>query len=194
MKRQQKFQPTPAHGGRLCRGREQAKRRPVSTHARARRATSSPSSSGENWPSFNPRPRTAGDSVEAESRQSGAQFQPTPAHGGRLHPHRRLAKIGRVSTHARARRATARPRPSGRELPVSTHARARRATNRSRTMSPGRLVSTHARARRATARWSGSAVGTGSFNPRPRTAGDSFARLISVLPHVSTHARARRAT
>ncbi len=104
-----RFQLTPARGGRHTFVRHQVMHwrfnsRPraagdglvrvppevidVSTHARARRATSMVRMSHKQYSSFNSRPRAAGD-IRFDDPSLGTRFQLTPARGGRL---------GRLST------------------------------------------------------------------------------------------------
>ncbi len=76
------FQSTPAHGGRHQSIRHQRLLPHVSIHARARRATTTITPRATTQPSFNPRPRTAGDScVGSLSRTSGC-FNPRPRTAG----------------------------------------------------------------------------------------------------------------
>ena len=138
----------PARGATIHRQRRGVARA-VSIHAPARGATSSPCaprSCGE----FDPRPRTRGD----EKPPGGAavkRFRSTPPHEGR--PARQLQVGGRqrVSIHAPARGATGAIRATRRRAGVSIHAPARGATA-----------------------WTTSRCSLGSsFDPRPRTRGDS---------------------
>ncbi len=157
----------------------------VSTHARARRATSSVArvlgaSHDAQDVGFNSRPRAAGD----------PQWQ-------RAQSTRRRERS--VSTHARARRATA---PSTSDC---THARltwtmttfqltpARGGRPRISRVRVVPTVSTHARARRATAPLRHSHRGD-SFQLTPARGGRQACERRADASGVSTHARARRAT
>ncbi len=79
------FQSTPARGGRRCCGFSDRCQLHVSIHARARGATIDSRDAAAQLVSFNPRPRAAGDLVDAVAPASAC-----------------------VSIHARARRATCR--------------------------------------------------------------------------------------
>ena len=192
--RAERFQSTPARGGR---------RSPTSLpHVPTLR--------------FNPRPRVAGDRSITSNEQPTDQFQSTPARGGRLRCARvpgsspmfqsTPARGGRLifrakcrgpqsfqSTPARGGRRFHRPAASlsepfqstparggrlagetleGLDAWVSIHARAGRATHNQQEPVPASDVSIHARAWRATFVQAASADPHSSFNPRPRVAGD----------------------
>ena len=76
---------------------------------------------------FNPRPHTAGDHKSAPCK-SQRWFQSTPAHGGRRSNRIAQQHHGRVSIHARTRRATCIRCGKLHNGTVSIHARTRRAT------------------------------------------------------------------
>ena len=144
---------------------------------------------------FNPRPRTVGDSRRNSRVFVVPKFQPTPTHGGRRVQSRILLRRGRFQptpTHGgrlgwnRRRRVTSvfQPTPThgGRRpeqvlifpvILVSTHAHARWATDAVDVSKLSDAVSTHAHARWATTSTSGISRSFSSFNPRPRTVGDS---------------------
>ena len=169
---QQKFQSTPAHGGRLCRvkGIRNTKR-------------------------FNPRPRTAGDADDIDNGLLGQGFNPRPRTAGDSHWN--TTKRKRWGFNPRPRTAgdhrahciaflfycfNPRPRTAGdpaywerfRQLSVfqSTPAHGGRRGVEIH-LTPGRGVSIHARARRATSVRLREPARSLRFNPRPRTAGDS---------------------
>ena len=100
------FQSTPAHGGRQSGAIAAVLVNGVSIHARARRATLITFIFNFPMICFNPRPRTAGDSVVDHPQAGDFRFQSTPAHGGRLAEKLYDALELIVSIHARARRAT----------------------------------------------------------------------------------------
>ena len=124
---------------------------------------------------FNPRLRTGGDPGDPEDRR--------PPHGC-FNPRLRTGGDGRA------------PREVADLVIVSIRASAREATFVS--VSPGgalQLVSIRASAREATARARGESAGTGCFNPRLRTGGDSRLPAGFRLPLVvSIRASAREAT
>ena len=187
------FQSTPACGGRR-QGQHHEQLRTVSIHARVRRATPAPPkclrrrpsfnprprAAGDMWPDasecrlsgFNPRPRAAGDRPEVAVAARPRKFQSTPACGGRPLLRRSAHAGGRVSIHARARRAT---EPSGPRFADS------------------QFQSTPARGGRPAAEVGQRRAASG-FNPRPRAAGDASTSSADRSELVSIHARARRAT
>ena len=197
------FQSTPAYGGRPSTAAPRTMISGVSIHARVRRATSTahhlrtrmrvsiharvrratigtgaithvvmfqstPAYGGRpgQGPAtaaprngFNPRPRTAGDAQACRVFHYVKQFQSTPAYGGR---HRSIVHFVAghdVSIHARVRRATTRGWRLG-DLAMfqSTPAYGGRRLRSPRRRQPK------------------------SFNPRPRTAGDSFHRPFCSGP------------
>jgi len=78
---------------------------------------------------FNPRPREAGDLQLAGLSDRGIGFNPRPREAGDRQPLRRRQTAGRVSIHARVKRATQRDRMQiVRPRLVSIHARVKRAT------------------------------------------------------------------
>ena len=161
------FNSRPREAGdlRLC--RRPCPRR-VSIHARAKRATSH-TRQHSRLVCFNSRPREAGDLTAAQALRM-FRFQFTPARSGRLAPPSNHAS-GKVSIHARAKRATLRVHLSPPRVRVSIHARAKRATYLPARSSPRQ-----------------------GFNSRPREAGDSAPPVQGSPSLVSIHARAKRAT
>ncbi len=143
----------------------------VSIHALVRRATLLSLASGSNFEvSIHALVRRATSVLR--DRLSPGQFQSTPSYGGR-HQHTRFdaAAIAFQST----------PSYGGRPIRLSKY------------LYTG-PVSIHALVRRATTAPSGLTSGPGSFNPRPRTEGDTRRRSVALGQIVSIHALVRRAT
>ena len=184
------------------------RRRPVSIHARTRRATVVASRTAvRNL--FQSTPARGGRPVEPElfqstparggrlqSRHGLLQFQSTPARGGRPRRHRPTAHDLRCFNprpHAAGDRQSASGVAS--RWHVSIHARTRRATLARHGRSELIAVSIHARTRRATPHAAREYGLTSSFNPRPHAAGDTRSAVASAdASRVSIHARTRRAT
>ncbi len=146
------FQSTPAHSGRPRASVAGGARAGFNPRPRtAGDALQAPAPDGVE--SFNPRPRTAGDLEATEAMGKLAQFQSTPAHSGRRRHGFARARVCAVSIHARAQRAT--------EARVDLLQRG--------------VVSIHARAQRATCMTASFRYLQYGFNPRPRTAGDGAA-------------------
>ena len=212
----QSFQFTPARGGRqllvgahdVVRGvsiharawRATARRggphdrRRVSIHARAWRATPARLVEPAVWARFNSRPRVAGDLADTIKPLIDAEFQFTPARGGR-----QLLPFSMIGC---TRRFNSRPRVAGDILPVRPRRAIRGFNSRPRVagdssagsfdfrlfefqFTPARggrhalqvarrllLVSIHARAWRATRQQPHRSSQVPCFNSRPRVAGD----------------------
>jgi len=106
----------------------------------------------ERLPSFNPRPRTAGDLESKHAYKARPScFNPRPRTAGDLRKHMDGTTGGYVSTHARAQRAT--------QMLFSISGISTRFNPRPRTA--GDCTQSPEASRRI------------RFNPRPRTAGDS---------------------
>ena len=127
------FQSTPTYGGRR---RRDAKNAMTAT-------------------SFNPRPRTVGDSPSFRSRLGPPLFQSTPTYGGRRAAHRAAHLPTPVSIHAHVRWATER-RSHSAESGGGFNPRPRTVGDR---------------------RDAKNAMTATSFNPRPRTVGDDLRRI-----------------
>ncbi len=121
------FQSTPAYGGRRCQSSREAAASSFNPRPRTAGDSQYPCFLG-GGACFNPRPRTAGDMKRTGQKQTPNGFQSTPAYGGR-HQQKTLA--------AEKRRFNPRPRTAGDPLTF------------------------------------GCALIQSSFNPRPRTAGDN---------------------
>ncbi len=164
------FRSTPPRGGR-----------PPSNRSAARRS------------SFDPRPRTGGDSSAPEASSRLIVFRSTPPHGGRLVASRQVytdvRKFRSTPPHG-GRRSSARSPAS---LANSFDPRPRTGGDRSmhRHDQVDANVSIHAPARGATQRGKRAARDAKSFDPRPRTGGDRIAvvdrgassRFRSTPPH-----------
>ncbi len=170
--RRQRFQSTPAHGGRH-------------THLLIVLDT----------PGFNPRPHTAGDRTTPSSAKSLASFNPRPHTAGDKWSCCCTSAHNHVSIHARTRRATCCFALCcfSHFLFQSTPAHGGRLCSSSPDNLSTLFQSTPAHGGRPAHR----AVSSGEncFNPRPHTAGDSRTSLDACKTDtVSIHARTRRAT
>ncbi len=165
----------------------------VSIHARAKRATRRAERYEKSKNCFNPRPREAGDGLAALSEFCQARFNPRPREAGDAEWAPDSRSAGSFNP---------RPREAGDGYGmeqwdygrVSIHARAKRATWANRlTSHPSWFQSTPARSGRRDIRpvERGHAEG---FNPRPREAGDDGMTNFRKGWRVSIHARAKRAT
>ena len=189
------FQSTPPHGRRLHRCVEQDAGFPVSIHASAREATTSP---------IPPAPKP-GVSIHASAREATIQADKSATKALGFNP--RLRTGGDPVGDATGVWATI----------VSIHASAREATGAVGNVDGGPHVSIHASAREATRSRHFPSLRPGCFNPRLRTGGDAptleeakaDAVFQSTPPHgrrlgplqglflfqpVSIHASAREAT
>ena len=168
MNRKIKFQFTPARSGRQQR-RHHGKSIKVSIHARAKRATCACRDADTTPPSFNSRPREAGD-----------------VHVGHFAP------VHVVSIHARAKRATRRSGGIRILRTVSIHARAKRATREPCAVDDVHAVSIHARAKRATRSLSGVRCSP-TFQFTPARSGRPPVRILAAGGHLCFNSRPREA-
>jgi len=188
----------------------------VSIHARAKRATKSFGHRRSPDPSFNPRPREAGDlfcdvladgllSFNPRPREAGDAragmtssscpcFNPRPREAGDLKAFQEVINEALVSIHARAKRATADGRAGPFQGPVSIHARAKRATGTKEKFSDeAKFQSTPARSGRHGGNAQAGHLGAVSIHARAKRATRSPSHKAPIS-RVSIHARAKRAT
>ena len=150
------FQSTPPHGGRPYTCYPLCSALVVSIHAPARGATTPSNYYRKPTLCFNPRPRTGGDSAGHPDNLPCTLFQSTPPHGGRRGVCGGVPMSGVFQST---------PPHGGRRSGVGS-------------TFTGKVVSIHAPARGATPPPAPTRTAWRGFNPRPRTGGDSVARVL----------------
>ena len=168
------FQSTPPYGGRHIH---------PSTHAPDGKFQSTPPYGGRPIIAyiksmvfcFNPRPRTGGDNCICRSSSLSLCFNPRPRTGGDI-DYFPLDTQFDVSIHAPVRGATKYHTFDVSNYRVSIHAPVRGATKLRKTDSNNFCVSIHAPVRGATRKHLACFCLYLSFNPRPRTGGDSTSK------------------
>ena len=171
-------------------------RRSVSIHAPTRRVTDGKNHQTRGIPSFDPRPRVAGDEPASSSPRAKSLFRFTPSHGGRPLSHwgaHSPAKFRSTPSHGGRRYHARQPRrpPEGFDprprmegdtsapevcelMSMFRSTPSHGGRPRRRCHGTGRLdVSIHALAWRATVVVTRCVIGMASFDPRPRMEGDS---------------------